>query len=110
MTPPFPGLTGGAFHIESALTMTDVSNLILSKCYSGHRGGAFTLISSDLKDQNSVYSYNGAKYGGAICCLNCLLDLSSNSYSYHEAYDGGNFHIMQPKTPNSLVQTNLMIT
>ncbi len=53
LTPPFLGLTSGALHIEGATTMTEISGLTLEQCYTGERGGAYTLISTDLKDRNS---------------------------------------------------------
>jgi hypothetical protein len=46
---------GGAFYIKDAIATSDISDLTLENCYTGDTGGAFSLISTSLKDRNSVY-------------------------------------------------------
>ncbi len=84
---------GGAFYIKDASATSDISTLTIKNCYTGDSGGAFTLISTSLKDRNSIYMYNGAYLGGSIFCSDCLLNLDTISYNYHEAFNGGTFYI-----------------
>lgn len=74
---------GGAVYIDGATTATVFTSNTIKNCYSGDKGGAYSLIDTTLTDSGGTYSYNGALQGGAIYCDTCTLTLSTISLSYN---------------------------
>ena len=51
---------GGAVYINGATTTTVFTSNTIENCYSGDKGGAYSLISTSLTDSGGTYTYNGA--------------------------------------------------
>jgi hypothetical protein len=76
---------GGAFYIKDATTATQVNTLTLYNCYTGDKGGAFSIINTVFKDQTSRYYHNGAIKGGAVYCDDCWMELNDVKYYWSQA-------------------------
>ena len=98
---------GGAVYINGATTTTQFTTNTIKYCYSGDKGGAYSIISSSIVDTSSTYSYNGAVYGGAVYCDTCTISLTKVAFQNNEAYDGGTFYL---KDIQSFTQSSISVT
>ncbi|CDW87526.1 UNKNOWN [Stylonychia lemnae] len=84
---------GGAVYVEDSKYLIRSTSNKFSNLYISHQGGAYALINTSINDSFSSYQYTKARFGGAIYCELCHLELFQAKFDHNQGLRGGSIYI-----------------